>query len=86
MDLERLCTVMEKEKWNQIQAVMERESHSLIIRGEGSVFLPALRAMLIHQQTFVKFNVIYRSHKEPKDILHSQIFLQPALFFSPFSH
>lgn len=77
MDLERLCTVMEKEKWNQIQAVMERESHSLIIPGEGSVFLPALRAMLpIHQQTFVKFNVIYCQHKEPTDILHSQIFLQ----------
>lgn len=68
---------MEKEKWNQIQAVMERKSHSLIIRGEGSVLLPALRAMLpIHQQTFVKFNVIYRQHKEPTEILHSQIFLQ----------
>lgn len=89
MDLERLCTVMEKEKWNQIQAVMERESHSLIIRGEGSVLLPALRAMLpIHQQTFVKFNVIYCQHKEPTEILHSQIFLQakaagPFFLFPP---
>lgn len=90
MDLERLCTVMEKEKWNQIQAVMERESHSLIIRGEGSVLLPALRAMLpIHRQTFVKFNVIYRQHEEPTEILHSQIFLQAEaagpvfLFFPP---
>lgn len=85
---------MEMEKRNRIQAVMERESHSAIIRGEGSDLLPALKAMLpIHQQTFVKFNIIYRQRKELLGILHSQIFLPAGtaarplfLFFSPFSH
>lgn len=43
----------------------------------------------IHQQTFVKFNVTYRQHEEPTEILHSQIFLKAEAegpSFSPFSH
>lgn len=71
------CTVMEKEKWSRIQAVMERESHSPIIHEVGSVLLAALRAMLqIHRRTFARFNVIHRQHKEPTEILHIQIFLR----------